>query len=145
MKSAGQLVVREPIREAIVAHTVNSFPNECCGLIATDASGTVRFVYPLTNVDASPITFTVDPEEHFGAMRHAENQGWEISGVFHSHPDGGAIPSVTDVAMAWDPDWIHFIVGGGEVGAFRIRAGEVERLDLEWLSQGPYDLGDPPM
>ncbi|MEX1125157.1 MAG: M67 family metallopeptidase [Acidimicrobiia bacterium] len=137
MKSAGQLAVRNPIRLAIVAHAENSLPDECCGLIASDASGAVRFAYPLTNANPSPVTFTVDPREHFGAMRHAENQGWEISGVFHSHPNGRTIPSVTDVATAWDPEWIHLIVDGGKVDAYRIRAGEVERLELEWVSEGP--------
>ena len=131
------MLVREPIRVAMVAHARNGLPNECCGLIASDSSGRVCFAYPLTNADPSPVTFTIDPDEHFGAMRHAENQGWEISGVFHSHPDGGATPSVTDVAMAWDPEWIYFVVAADEVGAFRIRSGEVLRLDLEWVSSGP--------
>lgn len=123
------VVLPEPIRVAILTHAENNLPDECCGLIAIE-EGAVRFAYPLTNTNPSPVSFTVDPLEHFGAMRHAENQGWEISGVFHSHPDGEAAPSPTDVAMAWEPDWIHLIVGGGELGAFRIRGGEIEAVVL---------------
>ena len=133
----------EPIRVAILTHAENSLPDECCGLIATE-EGAVRFAYPLTNADPSPTTFTVDPLEHFGAMRHAERQGWEITGVFHSHPDGEATPSPTDVAMAWDPDWIHLVVGGGELSAFRIRGGEIEAVGLWLETKGPYDPGEPP-
>ncbi|HLF44563.1 MAG TPA: M67 family metallopeptidase [Acidimicrobiia bacterium] len=137
MSPEGLLVVPDPIRVAILAHADNCLPDECCGLIATDATGAVRFAYPLTNANASPVSFTVDPQGHFGAMRHAESQGWEITGVFHSHPAGEAMPSPTDVAMAWDPEWIHLIVGSGELGAFRIRGGEIEPVAVWLVSKGP--------
>lgn len=134
--NSAPLVVPDPIRAAILAHAENCLPDECCGLIATDEEA-IRFVYPLTNANPSPVSFTVDPNEHFGAMRHAESQGWEISGVFHSHPDGEPTPSPTDVAMAWDPDWIHLIFGSGEIGAFRIRGGDVEAVGLWLVSKDP--------
>jgi proteasome lid subunit RPN8/RPN11 len=138
LTSAGPpvVVLPEPIRIAILTHAENSLPDECCGLLAAE-SGTIRFAYPLTNSNPSPVTFTVDPNEHFGAMRHAEDQGWEISGVFHSHPSGPPTPSDTDVAMAFDPDWVHLIVGNGEIGAFRIASGEVESIGLWLVSRGP--------
>jgi proteasome lid subunit RPN8/RPN11 len=123
------VVMPEPIRQAILTHAENTFPDECCGLIAS-VEGAIRFAYPLTNVNPSPTSFTVDPEEHFGAMSHAENQGWEISGVFHSHPSGQPTPSETDVAVALDPDWVHLITGGGQISAFRIRRGEIEKVEL---------------
>jgi proteasome lid subunit RPN8/RPN11 len=135
LNSTGPLLVPEPIRVAMLTHAENCLPDECCGLIAIE-EGAIRFAYPLTNANPSPVTFTIDALEHFGAMRHAESQGWEISGVFHSHPDGEAMPSATDVAMASDPDWIHLIVGGGEVGAFRIRGGEIEAVGLRLVSKG---------
>jgi proteasome lid subunit RPN8/RPN11 len=136
LNGGGPLVVPDPIRVAILTHADNCLPDECCGLIATE-EGALRFAYPLTNANPSPVTFTVDPLEHFGAMRHAEGQGWEISGVFHSHPDGEPTPSPTDVAMAWDPEWIHLIVGGGRLGAFRIREGKVEEVGMWLVSRGP--------
>jgi proteasome lid subunit RPN8/RPN11 len=77
-------------------------------------------------------------------MRHAEGQGWEISGVFHSHPVGEPMPSPTDVAMAWDPDWIHLIVGGGRLGAFRISDGEVEEVEVWMVSKEPGQPGGRP-
>jgi proteasome lid subunit RPN8/RPN11 len=132
LSRGGPLVVPDPIRVAILTHADNCLPDECCGLIASDETGAVRFVYPLTNANPSPVSFTLDPQEHYGAMRHAENQGWEITGVFHSHPAGEAIPSAIDVAMAWDPDWVHLILGEGEIGAFRIRGGSVESVGV-WL------------
>jgi proteasome lid subunit RPN8/RPN11 len=132
LNPAGPLIIPRPIRIAILSHAENSLPDECCGLIAME-NGVIRFAYPLTNANPSPVSFTVDPAEHFGAMRHAESQGWEILGVFHSHPKGEATPSPTDVAMAWDPDWIHLIIGRGEIGVFRIFGGKVEAVGL-WLA-----------
>ena len=125
------VVLPDPIRVAILAHARNCFPDECCGLIATE-DGAIRFAYPLTNAAPSSVSFTVAPEEHFGALRHAESNGWEISGVFHSHPRGEPVPSATDVAMAWDPDWVHLIAARGEIEAFRIQGGVVEALPI-WL------------
>jgi proteasome lid subunit RPN8/RPN11 len=129
-------VMPEEIRQAILTHAENTLPDECCGLIA-GVEGAIRFAYPLTNSDPSPVSFTVDPGEHFGAMSHAESQGWEISGVFHSHPTGEPSPSATDVAMAWDPLWIHLVVARGEIAAFRIVDGEVEAVELWLVSKGP--------
>ncbi|MCH7899810.1 MAG: Mov34/MPN/PAD-1 family protein [Acidobacteria bacterium] len=34
-----------------------------------------------------------------------------MSGVFHSHPDGSAEPSMDDVAAALDPEWVYLVVG----------------------------------
>jgi proteasome lid subunit RPN8/RPN11 len=35
----------------------------------------------------------------------------EILGVYHSHPRGPAVPSSTDVAEAYYPEWLYVIVG----------------------------------
>lgn len=101
-------------------------PQECCGLVAMDGSGRIRMAYPLTNAQASPTRFTIEPREHFGALMHAERNGWQIGGVFHSHPLGEPVPSATDLAQPHDPGWVHLIVGlepGPRIRAWWIRRG----------------------
>ncbi len=120
----------DDIREAIVAHAENCAPNECCGLLASDDAGRVRFAYPLTNCQPSPLTYTVDPDEHFAALQHAETRGWTLSGAFHSHPKGPPTPSVSDVQKALEPDWVYLIVGDGELRGFRIRDREAVEVEL---------------
>jgi len=97
--------------------------------LAVDAGGEVRVAYCLGNVERSSTRFTVDPDGHFAALCHAEGNGWQIGGAFHSHPRSAAAPSRTDVAGALDPDWVYLIVGLGggtsEVRGWRIRGGEV--------------------
>ena len=114
-----------------MAHAENCRPDECCGLLAADDEGRIRFAYPLSNADPSPVSYTIDPEEHFHAMRHAESMGWELAGVFHSHPGGTAMPSMVDVQSALEPDWAYLIASPGEIRGFHIRAGEIEEITLD--------------
>lgn len=125
-----RLRVPEDVRSAILTHAENCAPDECCGLIASDSEGRVRFAYPLTNCEPSPVTYTVDPNEHFAALQHAEGNGWSLSGAFHSHPRGPASPSVIDVQNALEPEWVYFIVGDGDLRAFRIKDREVTEVEL---------------
>jgi proteasome lid subunit RPN8/RPN11 len=124
----------DQIRQAILTHADNCAPDECCGLLAADTEGRITFAYPLTNVDPSPVSYTVDPDEHFAALSHAESRGWGIAGAFHSHPGGSATPSMIDVQAALEPDWLYLIAAPAEIRCFRIRAGEVEELEIEWIS-----------
>jgi proteasome lid subunit RPN8/RPN11 len=121
----------DQVRRAILIHADNCAPDECCGLLAADRGGRITFVYPLTNIDPSPVSYQVDPDEHFQALRHAESRGWEIAGVFHSHPGGSAMPSMIDVQTALEPDWMYLIAAPGEIRGFRIRSGLVEELRLD--------------
>lgn len=90
--------------------------------------------YPLDNAEASPGRFTVDARQHFGAVIHAERHGWEIGGVFHSHPRGLAVPSPIDLAQPHDDSWVHLIIGGEpepHIRAWRIREGSATELEVE--------------
>lgn len=122
------------VAEAIFVHSANCLPNEACGLLALDRVGDVRMAYPLTNSDASPISYTIEPTEHFRALQHAERNGWELGGAFHSHVNGPAVPSSTDVAKAADPDWIWLVagpvLGQPELRGYRIVDGNVTEEEL---------------
>jgi proteasome lid subunit RPN8/RPN11 len=120
----------------MVAHARFELPNEACGLLAADERGELRMCYSLTNADRSPASFTVEPTEHFRAMQHAERNGWELAGVFHSHTRSAAIPSATDRRQALEPDWLYMVVGPSEsdqpeVRAYWIADGRVTEEPLE--------------
>ncbi len=126
-----RLLVPKEAGQAIRHHAALIAPREACGLLAIDTAGgtaAVRMVYCLTNIDASPVRFTVDPSEHYGALGHAERNGWTIGGVFHSHPKALPFPSARDIAGALDPTWFHLIIGPVRqpvLRAFRIVHGAV--------------------
>ncbi len=134
------MTVRVPaqIRDAMVAHARWCAPEEACGLLAADPDGALRMAYPLTNRERSPFRYTIEPEEHFRAWKHAERSGWELVGAFHSHPGSAAYPSPVDVAEAAEPDWLYVVVGLADparpaIRGFRIRDGEVSEVPLEWV------------
>lgn len=127
---SGLITVPAEVRLAIERHAENCYPEECCGLIASDSEGQIRFVYPLSNNDRSPTSFTVSPDESFGAFMHAERNGWTISGSFHSHPKGPDVLSERDVVQAVDPTWIHLLACPSGLKAFRIRDGTSREMDI---------------
>lgn len=123
----------EGLAERIVAHCLAELPNEGCGLFAITGDGRVVAVYPTSNDAASPVSYTVPPEEHHAALVDAESAGWQLGGVFHSHPFGSAELSMVDVQTAIEPEWIYLVVGmRGEpqIRAWRVRDGAIEEVEM---------------
>jgi len=130
-----RLILPAPAAEAIRTHEMSSLPEECCGLLAgdNDVAGrqVVRFIYPLTNSQHSPIAFTIDPVEHFRSWKHSVANAWDLIGAFHSHTGGPGHPSRTDLALANEPDWAYLIVSEGLITAWEIRDRVAKPIDIE--------------
>jgi proteasome lid subunit RPN8/RPN11 len=128
------------VREAMVAHARRDAPRECCGLLI-GRGRRVDLAMPLANVARRPRTrFQVDPGEHIAVrrvLRHVA-PALEIVGLYHSHPDGPAVPSARDVAEAHYPDWLFVIVGRGgrSVRAYQIRKESAVNVAVRWRSPG---------
>jgi len=118
------------VADELVAHAVDGYPYEACGLLAGPSGDAVARFYRCRNAAASARVYTVDPGDHLRAERHAEEHGWEIIGVVHSHTHTEAYPSPTDVAQAPDPSWHYAIVSlrddaNPSLRSYRIVGGEV--------------------
>lgn len=122
------------------AHIQRCRPEEACGLLAGQ-DGTVRAVLPIKNQAGSPVRFRMDPVEQLRAFDRIERQGWELLGIFHSHPAGPPRPSATDIAEA-AYDVVHIIwsprQGSWEANGFSIRHGLVSDVKL-YVSDGATD------
>lgn len=94
----------------MLAHAYRGLPLEACGLFAGDPDGTVHRFYGTENEAASSKLYTVPGAAFLRADRDAEDHGWQLLGVMHSHTHTDAYPSPTDVAQAPDPDWHYVIV-----------------------------------
>ena len=104
------LELPQVVIDEIRSLAVEEYPYEACGLIAGPPSGdAVRHFYRCRNAAASARVYTLDPHDHLRAERDAEERGWEILGVVHSHTHSPAIPSPTDVGQAPDPAW-HYVI-----------------------------------
>jgi proteasome lid subunit RPN8/RPN11 len=132
------LELPKALAEAIVEHARQEFPNECCGLLAGRGARVER-VFRGSNVDRSPYTYRLDPQEQLQFFKAIDAEGLELLGIYHSHTQSAAYPSRTDVARAFYPDAAYVIVSlrngaaagdDPEVRAFRIRDGQVTEEEL---------------
>jgi proteasome lid subunit RPN8/RPN11 len=124
---------------AMVAHVRAVWPEEGCGLLA-GPPGRVERVYAMENALHSRVEYVLDPAEQVRTMLEIEAAGWELGGIFHSHPAGPPGPSATDVARAYYPDAVYVILtpedGKGPVleawqtRGFRIEARHVQPVSL---------------
>jgi proteasome lid subunit RPN8/RPN11 len=124
------LTVPDDALEAMIQHARSAAPEEACGLFAVGHDGAVTMVYCLTNAEPSPTAYTIDPTEHHDSWEHARRNGWEIGGVFHSHPASAAVPSAADL-VGLDPDWVSVIVGATEIRAYRVSEGEATEVVVQ--------------
>ncbi len=120
-------------RDDIVAHAREGFPNEVCGILA-GVGRSVRRVLRARNTEPSPVSYYMDPGEQFRFQRLMRDEGLEMVGIYHSHPQGPPVPSQTDVELAFYDESVYVIVGftGGrpDVRGFRIVDGDVSRVEL---------------
>ena len=128
--------IAKSVRDAMVAHARRDAPRECCGLLI-GRGRRVDLAVPMANVARRGRTrFQVDPAEHIAVRRVLRQVAptLQIVGLYHSHPDGPAVPSARDVAEAHYPDWLFAIVGRGgrSVRAYRIQKKSAVRVTIRW-------------
>jgi proteasome lid subunit RPN8/RPN11 len=101
------------LRDEIMVHLIREAPNEGVGLLAVDRRGTdaeaVAF-FPGENIDASPTRYTMHPRDVVTALDTIAERGWSLGAIVHSHLNGPATPSRTDIGEAYYPDTVMLIV-----------------------------------
>jgi [CysO sulfur-carrier protein]-S-L-cysteine hydrolase len=124
----------------MIAHAYAGLPLEACGLFAgtvsaDDGVATVLRFYPTENEAASSKVYTVPGKAFLRADRDAEDAGWQLLGVMHSHTHTEAYPSPTDVRQAPDETWHYVIVSMRDdvpsLRSYRIIGGEIAEEPVE--------------
>jgi proteasome lid subunit RPN8/RPN11 len=113
-------------------HAERSYPEECCGVLlgiarrwGDETTHSVTEVLPGSNVwsqssfandfahKAEPVgverRYAIDPALLIKSQQYARDRGWDIIGIYHSHPNHEAIPSEWDRVWAW-PQYSYLIV-----------------------------------
>jgi proteasome lid subunit RPN8/RPN11 len=93
----------------IIAHCRRLAPKEACGILA-GKDGTVTQVYPMRNVEDSPIGYAMDPREQFEVEKQMRTWGQRMLGIYHSHTKSEAEPSPVDVRLAISPDISYLLI-----------------------------------
>ncbi len=104
----------------MIAHARAGLPNEVCGLLA-GLNGRVTEVYPVENVDLSPVRYTMNPTKQVHTMVAIEEAGWDFLSIYHSHPNGPATPSATDIARAYYPEVVYIILSPDKRGEWLVK------------------------
>ena len=132
--------------EAIQQHGARAYPNECCGAllgaVKGDGGKSVKALLPLDNRregEAARTRFLVTAEDYRFAEARAREQGFDILGFYHSHPDHSARPSQFDREHAFP--WYSYIIVQVEQGRPREATSWVLAEDRsEFL---PEPMGSP--
>ena len=124
--------------EKILDHCRKGLPNESCGLLGGTIEGdvkTIEKVYLLTNIDESNEHFSMDPKEQLSAIKDIRQNGYQMIGNFHSHPESPSRPSQEDKRLAYDKTASYMILSLMEpeqpvLNSFHIEGDESTKEDL---------------
>ena len=142
------LKLPELVWTTLRAHGEETYPHECCGVLlgrfvchsdadAIHVEAAVRAGN--TRTDSAHNRYNIAPVELVRIQRQAREQGWDIVGFYHSHPDHPAQWSQTDFAEA---HWLgcSYVITSVEQGkaaitnAFRLQGASED--DKRFLDEG---------
>jgi proteasome lid subunit RPN8/RPN11 len=117
----------------IVAQAREEYPNEACGLIASEAGVPVR-LFRMRNADESPVTYRLEPKEQLEVFNEMDDRGWDLFAIYHSHTGSEAYPSPTDVRLAFYPEASYLLVSLSDeepvLRGFSILDGEITEQEV---------------
>ena len=126
----------------IATHGERDYPHECCGLLlgtfAAVGLKTIAEIYPISNAreeQAKRNRFLICPEELLRGERYATQNGLDVVGFYHSHPDHPAVPSGYDLEYAW-PLYSYIVVRVSAGVAGDLRSWEMETDRSKFTEEG---------
>ena len=126
-------VVARDVVDGMVEHARREYPNECCGMLA-GKDGQATMLHAMTNVEASPVVYRMEPREQLEFYNCLDRDGLEEVAAYHSHTHSPAYPSQTDVRLAHG--YMTYVIvslqdkTSPSVRAFRIDEGSVRELEV---------------
>jgi proteasome lid subunit RPN8/RPN11 len=126
-----QLFIPEPFWQEMIYHVQVCLPEEACGLLGGDFASavSVEALFLVDNQLHSPVKFRMDPAGQLHAMLALEERNLDLIAIFHSHPNGPELPSLTDQAEFYYPGVLSLIFSptpdrsGWQARAFHLSDG----------------------
>ena len=134
------LLLKPDDLKKIADHAEADYPREsCCLLVGYQrADGHIEVTQVAASKNMTVLgrndRFEVDPKLRLRLMRQARDTARGIIGHYHSHPDGNARPSPTDLSMAWEPDLVWLVTA--------VVAGQAVQSTAHRLSEGGTRFND---
>ena len=108
-------------------------PNESCAILfGTEDEKEIKVekIFLTKNIEKSPVNFTISAEQRLEADKMERELELKIIGIFHSHPDSQAYPSITDKKfMELNP--VIWIIFSGTSGDFKAYVLEEKILEIQ--------------
>lgn len=134
------------IAQALIDHARAGYPDEACGLIigddvAADGGRALRFE-PARNAAASPYRYEIHPDDLYRLTVATDDADEAFWGIVHSHTHTPAVPSPTDIGLAFYPEALYVLVslsadaadragGTPSIRAWRIVDGHVHEVAID--------------
>ncbi len=142
MSATNRIRIAPQLRRRIEEHGERGYPLESCGLLIGRAGPGETVVEGVTharnlNKERAHDRYVLDPRDFLAAQQQATEQGADVVGIWHSHPDHPARPSQTDLDAAW-PEYSYVIVSVADGNVRGLRSWRLdgdnfieERLEYE--------------
>jgi len=137
------LTISKTLLSKIETHGEATYPDECCGaLIGTlnpeTGDKVITKIVEMDNIsdENKKRRFMIKPEEYKRVETVANEEGLQLLGFYHSHPDHPAKPSETDLKFAW-PFFSYFITS--------IQKGKAQETFSYALDLDLNQFGDEPI
>jgi proteasome lid subunit RPN8/RPN11 len=98
--------------DALKAHGAEGYPHEICGVLVGPRGGRLATQAKRARniiVERARDRYEIDPLDHIRIQREADEDGQDILGYYHSHPDHPAQASRFDTERAW-AGYVYVIV-----------------------------------
>ena len=90
--------------EIIMQDALRCYPYECCGFLTgyekNDHHNVMDIICGENKSAVKEKAFFMSPYDYKNAELEAEKKGYALVGIYHSHPNGEAVPSTTDSNFA---------------------------------------------
>ena len=106
------LSINQNFIDKIYQHSLDEFPNECCGILA-GKNNNVSNIYLVKNTAKSPYRYLMDSKDLLDADKDTRDKNIDFIAFYHSHTHSKAYPSDTAVRMALESGWtdiIYFLI-----------------------------------
>jgi len=123
------LAIPATVAAELLAHARAELPNEACGLLSGSlADGRATAFHPTRNAEASPLRYSVHPDDLVRITFAIEDAGEDLVAIFHSHTRSAAVPSATDRRAAMYPDPFYLLASLADADALPERALRAWRI-----------------
>ena len=110
--------------QSLIDHARAGAPDEACGLIVGDraaaAGGRALRFERTRNAAASPYRYEIHPDDLYRLTVATDDADEVFWGIVHSHTHTPAVPSATDIGLAFYPDALYILVSLAEDEADRV-------------------------